>query len=467
MATFEKQLTDAVWYQCLIQYYIKRESQNWGDLGQYQSELSLAWVMGFDSTSESFYQELNTRLESLGISKLSLKKAEDEHKYFELNIGKESFSVFESERINNTLKSNNSDLVLQVGYYGSEIEGILAKGYVEEFNKIPIYILSEELVYTPNIIPGMVAVINNRQIYVRESALDSIFEKKWVQHFKSVDYPEFSKEETLSKEIRKQVMVHLGAEDRQGLLEQKSTFLTALKELIVYHEFGHAIIQYNVLDPQIATFSESATTLGDNIIIDLLELMADIVDEYDNMMGPLYYLLNTDKHSNKEKSAMFLTYLSDAWFYDTPNTFMYGYSDLVAAIMVYLLGDDMSVNSEEAKQFIKDDLYPWVKQESESIFKEFYSVVSQYPYFEERKAYWDTESEKQYKGQGEYEKNVWSYSQVLVDLIQDPEVQGNLQTYLDSARESFHAKLKKKLSYPKKLSLREGVFDRLTKKLSI
>lgn len=467
MTLFEKQLTHAVWYQCLLQFFIKRESQNWGDLGQYQTELSMAWVMGYDNASESFYDDLNQRLDEFGISSMSLKDAEEKHKFFELNVGEASFTIFESETVNKKLKEQDSNLILQVGYYGSEIEGILACGHEEIFNDIPIYVLTKELVYTPNIIPGMVAVINNRKIYVRESALNDIFEKKWMAHFASVLYPEFSQEETLAKSIRNQVMEHLEVADTDTLLRKKDGFLTALKELIVYHEFGHAIIQYHALEHTLATFSESATCLGDNIIIDLLELLADIVDEQENMMGPLYYLFDTSNHSEMKKSAMFLTYLSDAWFYDTPNTFMFGYSDLIAAIMLHLLDDDMNINAQDAKLFLKEDLYPWVQHEAVSIFTEFYSIVSNYPYFNDRKAYWDEESVKRHKGQGQYEKDVWAFSQVLIDLVQDPDVEGNIQAYLDDTRIAFHKKLKKKLKYPKHLSLREGIFETLSQKLSI
>jgi hypothetical protein len=467
MATFESQLTDAVWYQCLLQYYIKRESQDWGELGQHQSELSLAWAMGYSLVSEEFYQVVQTRLDESGISKLSLDKARAMHQYFTLEIEGDSFTVFESERLNKSLQERQSDLILQVGYYGTEIEGILAKGYTESFNNIPVYILKEEVVYTPNIIPGMVAVINNRQIYVRESALESIFEKKWLSHFDSVHYPEFSREETLSKGIRKQVMRHLDVETKAELEAKRETFLESLKELIVFHEFGHAIIQYHTLDHKIATFSEAATTFGENIIVDLLELLADIVGEHENMMGPLYFLLSTEKHSIEEKTAMFLTYLSDAWFYDTPNTFMFGYSDLIASMMVSLLDDNGQLDAQQASTFLKEDLYPWIQTEATALFSEFYNIVSQYPYFEDRKAYWDGESEKIHKGQGQYEKDVWAYSQVLIDLVQDDETKANIHRYLDDAKQSLYTKLKKKLGMPKAKSLRDGLFDDVSRKLSI
>lgn len=164
---------------------------------------------------------------------------------------------------------------------------------------------------------------------------------------------------------------------------------------------------------------------------------------------------------------MFLTYLSDAWFYDTPNTFMYGYSDLITAVMVSLLGDGMTISPDDAKRYIKEDLYPWVKKEAEDLFNEFYSVVSRYPYFEDRKAYWDSESKTQHKGQGQYEKDVWAFSQVLIDLTQDDDIRGNLQHYLDEARGAFHSKFITKLGFSKKMSLRESVFERLEQLLSI
>ena len=138
MATFEKKLTDEVWHQCLLQYFIKRESQNWGDLGQHQAEQSLAHVMGFRGPTEEFYTTINKRLDELEISNLTLEEAQQKHQYFELKVDESAYSVFEAERINNALQKNNCDLVLQVGYYGAESESILAKGNVETFNGTPV-----------------------------------------------------------------------------------------------------------------------------------------------------------------------------------------------------------------------------------------------------------------------------------------------------------------------------------------
>ena len=61
----------------------------------------------------------------------------------------------------------------------------------------------------------------------------------------------------------------------------------------------------------------------------------------ENLIQNMIAIYKTDKN---RAESMFYMYLSDVWFYDTPDTYMYLYSDLMVLILVRYIRKNQTIN---------------------------------------------------------------------------------------------------------------------------
>ena len=106
---------------------------------------------------------------------------------------------------------------------------------------------------------------------------------------------------------------------------------------------------------------------GETIFTTILEVLADIAPLYQGGMGPLKAMAQHAVHDREAATARFYLYLSDVFFYDTQDMYMFPYSDFILAIMLcYMTPMDTKNSCFVSKETRYDGLIDF-KQMSESV----------------------------------------------------------------------------------------------------
>ncbi|MCP4050505.1 MAG: hypothetical protein GY730_07365, partial [bacterium] len=130
----------------------------------------------------------------------------------------------------------------------------------------------------------------------------------------------------------------------------EDSFINDMGETILYHELGHGIIQHKILPVTSGSIGEASRIYGENIMTALLEVLADIAPDCDNISGPLLNIFKNSLTDRIRASRMYYMYLSDTWFFDTDDEYMYIYSDIISLILLKLINPDGSVRFNELSE---------------------------------------------------------------------------------------------------------------------
>jgi len=320
---------------CYLVYLRASLSGDWGPMGENAQQVSFCYllldlspdVFLTEERVDAYFSKINMRTHALGLSGLTLDEIDELLSSFKFLYKEVSYSIEELEELTELL--GDSGIVFQGGFYGKTMEMICGEGVTCDYGDLKVTTITREMYRTPTVLLPIAAMISFRHVYVREVALRSIFYQKWVP-FLTHDHTvsgEFG--ETYGAEIRR-------CADRSypnGLLQNESLFVKDMTANVLQHELGHAVIQHHLLDIHTATVGEGVKMLGEQVLIDLLEILADIAPVYGEMSGPLWRLVNLAKIDLSAAQRQFWIYFSDAWFFDTPDTYMYGYSTYYALLM--------------------------------------------------------------------------------------------------------------------------------------
>lgn len=245
----------------------------------------------------------------------------------------EEFVFFNEDAVNKKLKLLGSDMILQWGMYGDFQEIILGRGTVKKLSSLTLYEFFNELYVTPNTMCSAAAVILEKSILIRSSALELIFYQKWVEGFNSKSFYFSDSEHELAKQIQANVFNAYSIYDHSDLMVHKDQFIEDLKDIVLHHEMGHFIAQHHFLDHETATFSEASIVFGETIISALLELFADLAINHEGMSGPLAKMKEISALNPNQASGMWWMYCSDTWFFNTENEFMFTYSEMISLFL--------------------------------------------------------------------------------------------------------------------------------------
>lgn len=255
---------------------------------------------------------------------------------FQFTIGEKTFSLQEGEDLDRLLSEHGSNLIIVSGYHGTERNLILGRGtrlYKAPYTHLT---LSSEYLRSPSIVMPIVAMIGVHSIVIRELAVETVFHDKWM----AMPTPSwrFSPADKLGFAIKKKTLHAYDVQDlsETSILEIYPEFLSDMRLLLTAHEVGHGIIQHDLLPENIALMAESSQLLGDNILIALLELLADIAPESTYGQGPILEIIKRSVTTPQQARRCFGLYLSDAYFYDTNTPHMFSYSHLILPVMAYL-----------------------------------------------------------------------------------------------------------------------------------
>ena len=73
----------------------------------------------------------------------------------------------------------------------------------------------------------------------------------------------------------------------------------------------------------LGAIGEVTKIFGENIYTAILEFLADFSPKKDEIMGPIQNMIKISRTDKNRMIRMYLMYLSDVWFYNTEDTYMY------------------------------------------------------------------------------------------------------------------------------------------------
>jgi hypothetical protein len=85
------------------------------------------------------------------------------------------------------------------------------------------------------------------------------------------------------------------------------------------------------------------------VLYQFLELFADLAPKIGKEKGPFSHIIDISKSDPKRAEQLFYLYLSDTWFFDTEDDYMYPYSELIVLIFLRYVKDDKSIDFERLR----------------------------------------------------------------------------------------------------------------------
>lgn len=360
----EQAIYKQVFYYAHLMYHYMEISDDWGESGKQQVQVSFCRnLLKIDPieqlTSENFSTfstTVNHNIKKLGIDTISKETALSNLKDHRFSLLGKQFELFKTSEFNKILTFIGSKKFLHAGQYGKQMEFIMGSGKQTSIEGYDIIHVSKEYIRTPNNIVSMAAIIGHQNIYIRIESLKTIFMQKWVQMF---DYSEFDMISiyadpfwNIAEGIKQRVLDMYNIESKDSLLAIKSQFLSDMSETILHHELGHGIVHHDIIPFEIGAIGEATKIFGENIYTGILEFLADFSPRKNNLMGPIQNMIAISKTDRNRAKALYYMYMSDTWFYNTSDTYMFTYSDLMTLVLIrYLEKNDINFEQLE-KDFV-------------------------------------------------------------------------------------------------------------------
>ncbi len=361
----ETTLGDQIKYLAFLLYQILQQSGNWGEAGEDQVKLSFCrnvLRIGIHETVTQdhafrFLLDIDKVLLDLGMQSMSLQTSLSTYKNATLTLFGKIYASQEIEKLNAVLRFLGSDCLVSIGLYGDHRQIIFGRGTQEPIGGFDAITLEEEIWRTPNVIVAMAAVIGGRQIWLRMEAMKTIFYQKWIPVFElgggQVADIRKSPERNISEGLKRRTLSYYGAKDIAGVKDIESAFVADMKETILYHELGHGLVEHDLLNPDETALAESTKAYGETIFTSLLEFLSDFAPAKFDVKGPIQNMVDISQKDVKRATRMYYMYFSDVWFFDTADSYMYLYSDLMALILIKYIEPDGAVNFERLEADIQ------------------------------------------------------------------------------------------------------------------
>ncbi len=348
-----------------IQYRKFELSKDWGEAGDYQCFLSFSRHLTgkkaqedlSSDTHEAFHILLQEGYEGLDLKALSLETVSWAIDNFVFNFFGRKIKLKDVKRLNLFLKFLGSDLFVSLTTSKKNIFFIASRPKQYKIGDHTVYWMKEELVRSSNIIIAEAAFSGDREVCIRQEALETIFYQKWVASFDSLgkNWSAEGAASHVSDGIKLHVLRLYSIKTKEDLINVKKEFIKNMGETIVYHELGHIVIQQDILPWSLGALAEAHTRFGYESILSIIEVLADFAPQYRKLHGALKQIEVVALKDPDKASKMFYTYLSDIWFYDTSDRYMYLYSDYAVLSLLKYIKEDRSIDFEKINKDLSFD----------------------------------------------------------------------------------------------------------------
>ena len=378
----EEKLIREIDYLSHIMYYYMEKIGDFGAPGEQRVSISQCRFMlkipntravnQFDA--DKFRELVEKERKRLNINNLNTQDLKNILKKSKFHILGQEFETFHSEKINFLLYFIGSNKRLSSGYYGTEEGFIIGDAIPKEVEGYKVSILTSEDARTPNNVLSIAAVIGHKEIFIRRESCRTIFYNKWVKIFDydPYEYKKIMNDDygNISETIKKKTIKLYDVKNKKDLTAAEDTFLDEMIDTILHHEFGHGLTSNNILDPELSVVGEVTQIYGENLITLIKEFLADWIPQMENSRGPIQNIIDIalkDKDIKKATRMLYM-YMSDSWFYDTGEIYMYPHTDLMMAILLKYIKKDGSFDFGKLSKDLSYDLKKTPEENLKTIY---------------------------------------------------------------------------------------------------
>ncbi len=370
-----RELYRQVYRLSLLQYAQMSLSQNWGMAGHYQIESSFCRLLLKIPIQEDispehldqFRRKIQTDSAALGIEAVSSESLNSELKQFRFRLFDRQFYIAQHEAITQLIQFIGSIYSLASGTAAqNELRIVFGIGKLARKTGFDVIYMNREVMRTPSTISAMAAMILQGKIVIRIEALRLIFYQKWMRTFQQPAsyWGIFNPYWSIADGIIQEVFRRFNVTDINALKKSSVQFIRDIGENVLYHEIGHNLIQMETCPLELVVVAESSRLYSSSRIEAFEESLADCAPHFKGQFGALYNMVRISKKDINRAERLFYIYLSDTWFYNTEDTYMYPYTDTIALIFTRYIRPDKSVDFIQMKQ---DLSYP--TPDSSSLFE--------------------------------------------------------------------------------------------------
>lgn len=355
----EKKLSSQLHLYTVLLYCRMQLENDWGDAGEMQTTSSFArHVLKKKADEELSHKDLV-------LFEKWLFKQKDTHqlhdatqagitnwiRHFTLSLWGHHFPMDKMEDVNRLLRFIGSDTRMTFSLQGKKQNLIYFTYKKMKVGLHDVIWIRDELVRSPYVITALAAFSYEREVYVRKESLNTIYEQKWLQFLRMSDSEKvmarYHPERAISEGIKQHVFDCYQTHTIDEAQRTKKQMIKDLSETVVLHEFGHVVVNHDVMKPEVGSVIEASHVLGYNIFFSMLELLADFSPKKERLYGPLYNMYRISKANPIRAKRLFYMYVSDVWFYDTEDTYMYDYADLILLILLRYIKEDKEIDFEK------------------------------------------------------------------------------------------------------------------------
>jgi hypothetical protein len=357
-----KSLRRQVRYLSFLIFHIMKISNEWGAAGEGQVKAAFCRNRLVVSTAETITQgdmdkfgRLTKKvLKEFEIDGLELRAAKHKLENFQFDILGVKLKADDVNQIESVIRFLGSNLIFYGGQYEEVWEYVVGEGSSRHYGGYDLYDIERELIRTPNMIMAKAALIGDRKIYLRQESFETVFNQKWVRVFEDeFSYlVELDINRNVSLGIKRKALSLYKAESKDLLEKIQEDFIKDMKETIVFHELGHGAINHELMSLEDSAIAEATEVFGGNIYSMMMEVLADFSPKWQKLKGPMKNMVDVAKKDKKRAERLFYVYLSDVFFYDTGDEYMYLYSDIILLLILRYIKKDLHIDFKKLEHDI-------------------------------------------------------------------------------------------------------------------
>lgn len=272
---------------------------------------------------------------------LTVPQIKSQLKSTKINLLGHQFSLLKVHDLNRALAMLEMKIFIASGITDEYPQLSICEGTRSELGMFTIYDIVHEIINSPNIIDIQAATIGDFEIYMRRPTITMLYYQKWM--YSISDPPSnlaTAPERNISQGIKTRCLLGYGVRTISDLEKVRDMVKRELYDTILCHELGHGVFQ-NHLFPSEKLAVIASTKHFKNAIFDSLgEALADLVPACEGGKGPFQNFVDIAKTDAVRATRMFYMYMSDTWFFDTTDSQMYQYSDIIMLVMLRYITPD-------------------------------------------------------------------------------------------------------------------------------
>ncbi|NDC82989.1 hypothetical protein EB093_04915 [bacterium] len=248
------------------------------------------------------------------------------------------FEIHNYYHINTILRFVGSQMSIYVQTNGRGVGAIWGHSKSKKIGIYRVKMFTTEVMRTPNFSISNAANVIENEIMTRHESMNAVFSQKWAPLITSPTITDWRIPSNpywnISRGIRNHTIQLYGPASPSDVERINSELVQEMEESIIFHEIGHTIIREIFLPIENIGIGLGAKFYNCMFYDGIYELLADFAPNHDLGHGAMAHMIKISKTNQKKAERMFYTYLSDVWFFDTDDRFMYDYASICVLCML-------------------------------------------------------------------------------------------------------------------------------------